>query len=177
MYVINFYGAPGVGKSTCAAYVFSQLKMLGTKVEFVAEYAKEKIWENNVTILSNQVYLFAKQYVGLTRLLGKTDVVVMDSPLLLSVFYNSNKSITDSFRNLVMDCYHEFDNIDYLIKRKENIEYECTGRLQQENEANEIDEQLTEVLNSYVCNYTCIYPDIEYLDSIIKTIAGRCAVI
>ena len=31
--------------------------------------------------------MFAKQYVGITRVEGKVDVVVMDSPMLLSIFY------------------------------------------------------------------------------------------
>ena len=34
MLIINLFGAPGAGKSTGAAYIFSKLKMLGVNEEF-----------------------------------------------------------------------------------------------------------------------------------------------
>ena len=43
MLVVNLTGAPGAGKSTGAAYVFSQLKMRGINCELVTEYAKDKV--------------------------------------------------------------------------------------------------------------------------------------
>lgn len=42
--VINLFGAPGSGKSSGAAYIFSQLKKLGIDCELVTEYAKDKCW-------------------------------------------------------------------------------------------------------------------------------------
>ena len=47
MLVVNLFGAPGAGKSTGAAYIFSRLKMLGINAELVTEFAKDKVWENN----------------------------------------------------------------------------------------------------------------------------------
>ena len=35
MLVVNLFGAPGAGKSTGAAYIFSQLKMAGIIAELV----------------------------------------------------------------------------------------------------------------------------------------------
>ena len=40
--IINLFGAPGVGKSTGAAYIFSKLKMAGMNAELVTEFAKDK---------------------------------------------------------------------------------------------------------------------------------------
>jgi len=53
MICVNLFGAPGSGKSTCAAYTFAKLKMLGVNCELVTEFAKDKTWEKNFTVLSN----------------------------------------------------------------------------------------------------------------------------
>jgi len=37
--VINLFGVPSAGKSTGAAYIFSQLKMAGVNAELVTEFA------------------------------------------------------------------------------------------------------------------------------------------
>ena len=60
MIVVNLYGGPGSGKSTTAAGIFSELKMLGLNTELVTEYAKDKVWEKHESILDNQIYVFAK---------------------------------------------------------------------------------------------------------------------
>lgn len=55
MLIVNFFGAPGAGKSTGAAYVFSRLKMAGVKCELATEFAKDAVWENNQEVLRNQI--------------------------------------------------------------------------------------------------------------------------
>lgn len=45
--VVNLFGVPGAGKSTGAAYIFSQLKMAGINAELITEFAKDKVWEEN----------------------------------------------------------------------------------------------------------------------------------
>ena len=47
--VVNLAGAPGAGKSTGAAKIFSDLKMLGINCELVGEFAKDKTWEQPET--------------------------------------------------------------------------------------------------------------------------------
>ena len=58
--VINLFGASGCGKSTGAAYIFSQLKLHGISCELVPEYAKDKVWEGNEEIFKpeNLTYFF-----------------------------------------------------------------------------------------------------------------------
>ena len=41
--VVNLLGAPGSGKSTIAASIFSKLKFQNLNVELVSEYAKELV--------------------------------------------------------------------------------------------------------------------------------------
>ena len=93
MIVINLYGAPGAGKSTGAAYLFSQLKLAGINAELVTEFAKDKAWEESKAVFENQVYLFGKQYFRMSRVDVKVDVVVTDSPLLLSSYYNKDEIV------------------------------------------------------------------------------------
>ena len=50
MLVVNLFGAPGAGKSTGAAYIFSKLKMSGINVELVTEFAKDKVWEESKAV-------------------------------------------------------------------------------------------------------------------------------
>ena len=40
--VVNLYGAPGSGKSTGAAYIFAELKMLGINCELITEFASDE---------------------------------------------------------------------------------------------------------------------------------------
>ena len=58
MLVVNLFGAPGSGKSTGAAYIFSQLKIAGVNAELVTEFVKDKVWENNEEVFKNQAYIF-----------------------------------------------------------------------------------------------------------------------
>ena len=88
--VINLFGVPGAGKSTGAAYIFSQIKMRGINAELITEFAKDKVWEENKEVFKNQAYIFGKQSFKLSRCDGKVDVIITDSPLPLSIFYNKD---------------------------------------------------------------------------------------
>ena len=93
MIVINLFGAPGAGKSTGAAYIFSKLKMKGINVELITEYAKDKVWEETTAVFENQAYIFGKQSFRISRCANKVDAIITDSPLPLSIFYNQNKQL------------------------------------------------------------------------------------
>lgn len=104
MIVVNLCGAPGAGKSTGAAYIFSKLKMAGINAELVTEFAKDKVWEGSQAVFENQLYMLAKQYFRITRCENKVDVIVTDSPILLSLIYGqNNKKLGKPFNSLV--CY------------------------------------------------------------------------
>ena len=97
MLVVNLFGAPGAGKSTGAAYIFSRLKLAGINAELVTEFAKDKVWEESKAVFQNQAYIFGKQYFRISRVQDKVDVVITDSPILLSPFYTDDPVLGDEF--------------------------------------------------------------------------------
>lgn len=127
MICVNFFSGPGAGKSTLAAYVFAKLKMMGVNCELVTEFAKDKVWEKNNEALSNQIYIFAKQYYRITRCAEKVDVVITDSPLFLSPFYNKDPDIDEPLKQLVFNITAKYDNLNYFIHRVKK--YNPVGRL------------------------------------------------
>lgn len=71
---VNLYGGPGSGKSTTAAGVVSQLKLLSINAELVTEYAKDLTWEKSQHILVNNPHcVVVEQYWRLKRLQDKVD--------------------------------------------------------------------------------------------------------
>ena len=144
MIVINLFGAPGAGKSTGAAYIFSKLKMAGINVELVTEFAKDKFWEENKAAFENQAYIFGKQFYRISRLEGKVDVVVNDSPLALSSLYNKKDVLGKEFDQLVMKVFNSYPSINLFIDRVK--EYCPIGRFENETESDELARELSDLL-------------------------------
>jgi tRNA uridine 5-carbamoylmethylation protein Kti12 len=144
--VINLFGGPGCGKSTIAAELFAILKKQGYECELVTEYAKDKVWEESYKTLENQIYVFAKQLHRMWRLKDKVQFIITDSPLPLSIIYDRDKN--EDLKNLIITTFNSFDNINIVINR--STVYNQNGRYQNEEQANEIDNQIRELLISYL---------------------------
>lgn len=141
--VINLFAGPGAGKSTTAAGVFSGLKQEGINAELVTEYAKDLTWEGRHETLANQIYVFGKQFKRLQTLVGKVDVVVTDSPLLLSMIYNRDWIYLNP---LVLEAWNKFENSNIFIERVKP--YNPAGRNQTEDEACALDRKICDLLES-----------------------------
>ena len=147
--VVNLFGAPGAGKSTGAAYIFSKLKAAGVNAEYVPEFIKDKIWERSEKAINNQAYIFGKQYFRLQRLIGEVDVIVTDSPLINSAYYNNNPILGENFNRMVFDVFNSFKNYNYFIQRVKS--YNPDGRFQNEEESDAIAKDLKlSLINSHV---------------------------
>ena len=164
--VINLFGAPGAGKSTGAAYIFSQLKMAGINAELVTEYAKDKVWEKNDEVFKNQVYLLGKQSFRLSRCNDKVDVIVTDSPLFLTILYN--QELSENFDNLVMEMFNKYEKFNYFPNRVKK--YNPKGRFQTEEESDALSIKLKSLLNKYNIKYTEIPGTKEGYDMIVADI-------
>ena len=85
--VINFFSGPSSGKSTSAAKLFSELKTEGVNCELVTEFAKDEVWSGNIDRLKDQIHVFGNHHHRFWRLIGKVDLIVTDSPILMSIAY------------------------------------------------------------------------------------------
>lgn len=159
MLVINLFGAPGAGKSTGAAYIFSYLKMKGVNAELITEFAKDKTWEDNKMALSNQAYVFGKQSYRMSRCADKVDVLITDSPLFLSALYNQDEVLGEDFNKVVLNVFNSYENINIFVNR--NKPYNPIGRNQTEEESDNLSVSLKEILNKYNINYTEHFGDEE----------------
>lgn len=144
--VINLLSGPSSGKSTIAYGVAAELKLRGISSELVTEVAKDKVWDEAYTILRNQILIAAEQYHRLWRLNDKVEVVVTDSPLILSAIYNSQEYT--HFNPLLFELFNEFNNINFFVERRVEHEYETIGRIHDELQALELDKRIKTLLSS-----------------------------
>ena len=172
--LINVCGAPGAGKSTLSAYVFAKLKMMGINCELVTEFAKDKVWEKNNEALSNQIYIFAKQYYRITRCVGKVDVIITDSPLFLSPFYNKDPDIDEPLKELVTKIVAKYDNLNYFLRRVKK--YNPIGRLQTEAESNEYGIHIKDMMKSFDIKFREIDGDLMSADMIVQDVIEKLGI-
>jgi len=150
MKVINLFGGPCTGKSTIAAGLFHEMKMKGYNIELVTEYAKDMTWEERGNILADPLYILAKQHRRISRLKGKVDYIITDSPLLLGLAYISD----DYYKNckpLLLEIFSSYDNYNFMLTRPET--YSEIGRNQTLEEAKLIDDAVTNVLTDNDVDY------------------------
>lgn len=166
--IVNLFGVPGAGKSTGAAYVFANLKMHGINAELVTEFAKDKVWEENEAVFKNQAYLFGKQSFKISRCADKVDVIITDSPLPLSIFYNNDPLLTENFNKSVMDVFNGYENRNYLLLRTKP--YNPAGRLQTEKESDALKKPLVELLEKYNISYEESTGDIAGYNKIVEDV-------
>jgi hypothetical protein len=136
-------------------WICSDLKMLGVRSEIGPEFAKEKVWEESFKILEDQIYVFAKQRHTLIRVAGKVDVVVTDSPLLLSLIYGEGE--TREFHDLVLREDARFNQMHFFLDRHDGV-YEQEGRIQDLEGARAIDRKILGVLDDNRITYERLPP-------------------
>lgn len=174
--IVNLFGGPGSGKSTGAAYIYSKLKMHGICAELVTEFAKDKFWEETVATFHNQLYIFAKQYFRITRCTEKVDVIITDSPILLSLIYkNENDMLSENFDKMALELFNSYDTYNVMLNRV--TPYDPVGRFQTEKESDELSTKIRNMLNHNDISYD-EYPGNEQgydeiVEKIIKLVAER----
>jgi hypothetical protein len=147
--VINLLGGSGLGKSTTAALIFGELKLLEQSAELVQEYAKEWAWAGKKITPDDQEHITDEQWNREARLYGKVDFIVTDSPLVLGAVYQGYYSGVDPI----------FEKIDNRIKLAEkegivymnfllarNKKFNPKGRFETAEQAKEVDGYLKEYL-------------------------------
>jgi hypothetical protein len=158
--VLNVFGGPGAGKSTTAAGLFFEMKKRQIEVELVTEYAKDMTWEKRTNVLSDQLYILAKQNRRVQRLKGQVEWVITDSPLLLGLIYKT-PDYFETFDDFTMEVFNSYDNHNFLIGR--DFAYQAAGRNQTAEEAVEVDCLIQNMLDSHKVAYTRVTND-PYVD-------------
>ncbi len=162
MIVINLWGAPSSGKSTNAAGLYYLMKINKFKVELIHEFVKDLIWEEHLSIIGDQNYIFANQNRMLARLDGKVDYAITDSPLPLSCYYAQKEYLKKypSFIDVVWENFNSYKNINILLTQ--GHDFENYGRIHDENQAREIQKDLKNILadNSIVHYEARTNPDL-----------------
>lgn len=154
--VINLFGGPGSGKSTIAAGLFYELKKRGYEVEMVREWVKQWAWEGKEMTYKDQMVVFGHQVLEETALYGKVDIIITDSPLILSSFYegiNYKSHYLVPAAKKIMELA-EKDKVNYwnlLIKR--SWPYQSKGRFQTEAQADDLEKKMEQFLKSHSLTY------------------------
>jgi nicotinamide riboside kinase len=165
--IVNLFGGPGTGKSTGASYVFSKLKLLGIDAEYASEYAKDKVWEQNAAVFDCQFYITGKQAFRICRLVGKVDVIVTDSPILMGAIYGE-----DYLKPAISGEFNKYGNKNhnYFLCRKKT--YNPNGRKQTEAQAKEIDGKIKTLLDENGVPYKTVDATEEGYNQIVLDIVN-----
>lgn len=173
--VVNLFGGPGTGKSTTMAGLFHLLKRADIDCEMVPEFAKDAVWEERYRTLSNQIYVFGKQYHRIHRVHDKVDVTVTDSPILLSIYYDRHyepETAFEHFPALIIEAHNRMNTLNVFLVRKKK--YNSNGRMQTEEQAKQIDIDVMAMLDENNIPYVKVVAD-ENAPAAIQAIINEIA--
>lgn len=170
--VVNLIGAPCAGKSTLAALTFSKLKMQNVSCEIVTEFAKDLVWSES-NGLNNQIYVFGEQFYRVWKLQNKVDVIITDSPMLLSIYYNKhqtpeNRLSEENFNSLIMECHNKYINLNYFLQR--HHKYDVKGRVHSEKESDQIEQEMKALYDNMNIKYTTVFSSEDAADRIVEDV-------
>ena len=181
--VINLFGGPGCGKSTTAALLFGQMKLLGLHVELVREYVKHWAWSDRKVKQSDQLYLLGKQSSYESTLYGKVDYIVTDSPILLAGVYQEYRSkgkdkyVGEAAKAFLREAEKEnVTHLNFFLKRVGP--FDTRGRWESEKEAKEIDNLVQGYLKEFGngLNFEIDGPPESRASEILGCVLGTCQI-
>ena len=169
--VVNFVGGPSSGKSLLSALTFAEFKMMHKSSELVQEYAKTLVWKEEFEELNCQFHVSMEQYRMLKAIDGKVEYAVIDSPLLLGLYYNrahaTNVSNVEKTESMILKKMQEFNNVYIFLERNDEFPFEIAGRIHNESQSKKIDEQLLELLQELGLEYLSVKSDKTSIHKII----------
>lgn len=172
--IVNLYGGPGTGKSTGAAYIFSKLKMAGIDAEYISEFAKDKVWEGSKEAFKCQFCLSGHQAYRISRIFGKVDVIVTDSPIRLGAIYASRQKRT----RLAEACHEDADaykghTLEIMLRRVKP--YNPNGRNETEEESKALDSVIKCMLLSREIEFIEKTGDLAGYDEVVQLVIDTLA--
>lgn len=157
--IVNLFGGPGSGKSTLAAGLFYEMKKRGMSVELVTEFVKDWAWEGKPIDIYSQPVIMGNQIQRETRLFGKVDYVITDSPVLIGGFYGEYYGLEGASRNSAFNYLNQRDDngikeINLFIPALAS--YQEQGRYQSKAEAEKIGTEMYDWLSKYGVWFTTV---------------------
>jgi nicotinamide riboside kinase len=169
--VINLFGGPCVGKTFLSWNLAAKLRKEGIMSEIASEYVKRLIYEEREKTIQNQRYIFAKQEYSIYSLLDHNQVIITDSPILLSIIYQRG-SLVESFAPFALEVFNLYNNVNYLLKR--HYPYQEDARVQKtEQEGVYYDNAIKNFLDKNDIIYKEIISNDDTVDLIAKDILTK----
>lgn len=144
--VINLASGPRAGKSTLAAEMFYKMKKMGLDVELVTEYAKELVYQEDFTTLSNQVIVTQEQCRRQLVFKDKVEYIVTDSPIFLGMHYSDDYQFLQ-VEKIIKANWDLYDNVIVNVKRFGD--YVQKGRVESEDESEGIDTDISKLIRIF----------------------------
>jgi adenylate kinase family enzyme len=148
--IINFFGGPGIGKSTQASGLFTEMKKKHMDVEITYEFPKVVAWEENYLAIKDQFYITANQHRNISRLYGKVKYIIVDSPIILGLIYKDLYNdgpeypaifYDESFDTFILNLFRKYECLNIFLNRNDST-YDENGRFQDLTKAKEIDQEI-----------------------------------
>lgn len=166
---LNFFAGPGSGKSSIATGVFSILKHHNVNCEYTGEYAKTLAWDGRLTGKVNSLKIFAEQHHRQFILDGKVDIIISDSPLLLSSAYV--KPFDELFHAMVSREFKKYSNMNYFILREK--EFIQKGRKENFEESKKMDENIYSLLEREQIPFKVVDGNYNAVNDIVEEVLER----
>ena len=171
--VVNLFGGSGVGKSTNAYLIAGLLKLRGIECEYISEWVKDMVFEDRKDIFDCQMYVTAKQLHKIHRVNNKTQVIIVDSPIILGIIFDKDKD--EDFKRYVIKQFNKFNNYNIFLQRADKI-FSQNGRNENLQEAKNIDVKLESLLLENEIPYIKEKGGLENGKKIVEDIISRLIV-
>ena len=127
--------------------------------------------------MKDQVYVLGKQYHRIKNALDVNDILVVDSPILLSYIYfklnDLDKEINDKiFKDFTfeLDRSLQCKNVNILLTRDISFSYQDCGRIHSSDESKFIQNSILDMLNENNVSYFKIKNEFKQLDKTVESI-------
>lgn len=156
---INIFGSPGSGKSTLAAELFAEMKkrLSDLTIEYVPEFAKKFCFDDKINpvfnVPENQMYIGANQYYNIYSLDKKVDIVITDSPFLISCIYNNSPLLGENYNQVVKNIFCNHKNLNILLQLNPDM-YQQSGRNESVIQSRELESRLNDLMFKFEIPFT-----------------------
>jgi hypothetical protein len=102
--------------------------------------------------------------------LNKVQVIITDSPIILSAYYDKTKDV--DFMDFVIKTHNKLDNINLFVQRKDE-NYNTNGRYQNLEESKIVDKELKQLMLKHNINCSTLQDSEEESNKIVEYITEQ----